>query len=265
MGWIRVPFSPGRLTGPKPPGSRAAPTFQGRVEPWGVSPHFPPRPGRPLLPAPPPKLPASPLPKAPLFWARSRQEAGGAWRRKGAEGRERGGGGGGDTLQEVSRTPEDTTPSPFGSESMQPPRVPPQVHPELTADVPLNQTIRSKTRKTRLLLESPISLFATLIPVLQECEAVTLFHSWQLRSDLRSVLTAHGPPLTGPAQVSLGGFAPESGLGTLAGPGVGQVGPSCLSAQPCSPTPLHITGGRRPMGLSPNPPSPWLHMLTCFP
>ena len=38
-------------------------------------------------------------------------------------------------------------------------------------DVPLNKTIRSKTRKPRLLLESPISPFATWIPVLQECEA----------------------------------------------------------------------------------------------
>ncbi|KAI4582544.1 hypothetical protein MJG53_009095 [Ovis ammon polii x Ovis aries] len=38
-------------------------------------------------------------------------------------------------------------------------------------DVPLNQTIRSKTKKTRPLLESPISPFATWIPVLQECEA----------------------------------------------------------------------------------------------
>ena len=111
-------------------------------------------------------------PKAPLFWpgepARSREELP---RRKGAEGRERGGGGG-DTMQEVSRTPADTSPIPFSGQN--PSNLlafPRRFIRNSPLDVPLNKTIRSKTRKPRLLLESPISPFATWIPVLQECEA----------------------------------------------------------------------------------------------
>ena len=40
--------------------------------------------------------------------------------------------------------------------------------PELTAGLPLNKTIESKTP---LVLEPAISPFATWIPILQECEA----------------------------------------------------------------------------------------------
>ncbi|KAM9679545.1 uncharacterized protein ACBT57_004175 [Dama dama] len=80
-------------------------------------------------------------PKGPLFWpgepARSREEPP---RSKGAEGRERGGGGG-DTLQEVSRTPAYTTPIPFPghnpSNLLAFPRHPPRSFiPELTAGRP---------------------------------------------------------------------------------------------------------------------------------
>ena len=42
----------------------------------------------------------------------------------------------------------------------------------IDVDVPLNKTIGSKTRKPRLVLEPPISPFATWIPILQDCEAV---------------------------------------------------------------------------------------------
>ena len=111
-------------------------------------------------------------PKTPLFWpgepARTREEPP---RRKGAEGRERGGGGG-DTMQEVSRTPADTSPIPFSGQN--PSNLlafPRRFIRNSPLDVPLNKTIRSKTRKPRVLLESPISPFATWIPVLQECEA----------------------------------------------------------------------------------------------
>ena len=82
------------------------------------------------------------------------------------------GSGSGDTLQEVSRTPAGTTPIPFSGQN--PSNLltfPRRFIRNSPLDVPLNKTIRSKTRKPRLLLESPISPFATWIPVLQECEA----------------------------------------------------------------------------------------------
>ena len=131
------PFSPGRPTGPKPPGSRA-PTFQGRVEPWGVSPHFLPRPGRPLLPASPPKLPASLLhQRRPCSGPESRQEAGRSFRgEKGPrEGKEEAAAA---TPCKKFCEPPRTPPHPlYGSEPIQPPRVPPhaprRVIPELTA------------------------------------------------------------------------------------------------------------------------------------
>ena len=166
------PFSPGRLTGPKPPGSRA-PTFQGRAGPLEGFTAFPAASRPPSSPSVTSQTPGiTTSPKAPLFWpgepARSREEPP---RRKGAEGRERGGGGG-DTMQEVSRTPADTSPIPFSGQN--PSNLlafPRRFIRNSPLDVPLNKTIRSKTRKTRLLLESPISPFATWIPVLQECEA----------------------------------------------------------------------------------------------
>ena len=68
--------------------------------------------------------------------------------------------------------PADTTPIPFSGQN--PSNLlafPRKFIWNSPLDVPLNKTIRSKTRKPRLLLESPISPFATWIPVLQECEA----------------------------------------------------------------------------------------------
>ena len=166
------PFSPGRPTGPKPPGSRA-PTLQGRVEPWRVSPHFLPRPGRPLLPASPLKLPASLLhPRRPCSGPESRQEAGRSLRgEKGPrEGKEEAAEA--TRCKKFPRTPADTTPIPFSGQN--PSNLlafPRRFIRNSPLDVPLNKTIRSKTRKPRVLLESPISPFATWIPVLQECEA----------------------------------------------------------------------------------------------
>ena len=70
------PFSPGSPTGPNHP-SPGLPLSRGGLDPWGVSPHFLPRPGHPLLPASPPKLPASLLhPRRPCSGPESRQEAG---------------------------------------------------------------------------------------------------------------------------------------------------------------------------------------------
>ena len=82
------------------------------------------------------------------------------------------GSGGGDTLQEVSRTPAGTTPIPFSGQN--PSNLltfPRRFIRNSPLDVPLNKTIRSKTRKPRLLLESPISTFPTWIAVLQESES----------------------------------------------------------------------------------------------
>ena len=74
------PFSPGSPTGPNHP-SPGLPLSRGGLDPWGVSPHFLPRPGHPLLPASPPKLPASLLhPRRPCSGPESRQEAGRSFR-----------------------------------------------------------------------------------------------------------------------------------------------------------------------------------------
>ena len=111
------PFSPGRPTGPKPPGSRA-PTLQGRVEPWRVSPHFLPRPGHPLLPASPPKLPALLLhPRRPCSGPESRQEPGRSLRgEKGPrEGKEEAAEA--TRCKKFPRTPADTTPIPFSGQN----------------------------------------------------------------------------------------------------------------------------------------------------
>ena len=146
------PFSPGRPTGPKPPGSRA-PTFQGRVEPWGVSPHFLPRPGRPLLPASPPKLPASLLhPRRPCSGPESRQEPGRSLRgEKGPrEGKEEAAAA---TPCKKFCEPPRTPPHPlYGSEPIQPPRVPPQVHPELTAGRPAEQDNQKQNEEAKTAL-----------------------------------------------------------------------------------------------------------------
>ena len=76
VGWIWVP-SPreGRLVPNRP--APGLPLSRGGLDPWRVSPHFLPRPGRPLLPASPPKLPASLLhPRHPCSDPESLQEAG---------------------------------------------------------------------------------------------------------------------------------------------------------------------------------------------
>ena len=140
VGWIWVP-SPreGRLVPNRPapglPLSRGGWNLGGGG--GGGSPHFLPRPGRPLLPASPPKLPASLLhPRRPCSGPESRQEAGRSLR--GEKGPREG-------KEEVAaatpckkfREPRGHHPHPlFGSEPIQPPRVPPQVHPELTAGRP---------------------------------------------------------------------------------------------------------------------------------
>ena len=111
-------------------------------------------------------------PKAPLFWpgepARSREEP---LRRKGAEGREEEAAAA-TPCKKFREPPRTPPPSPFRVRThATSSRFPAGSSRNSPLDVPLNKTIRSKTRKPRLLLESPISPFATWIPVLQECEA----------------------------------------------------------------------------------------------
>ena len=150
-------------------------------------------------------------PKTPLFWpgepARTREEPP---RRKGAEGRERGGGGG-DTLQEVSSNPRRHHPHPlFGSEPIQPPRVPPQVHPELTAGRPAEQDNQKQNEEAKTALGVTHLSLCHLDPSfarvrgcqVRPCDPLPLAGSCGV--DLRRLeVTAWAvPPPTGPAQVS---------------------------------------------------------------
>ena len=144
------PFSLGRPTGPKRPCSRA-PTSQGRAAPLGGF-------GRISCRVPAPSFPSvtfqtpgiTTTPKAPLFWprepARSREEPP---RSKGAEGRERGGGGG-DTLQEVSRSPTDTTPIPLPPSNLL--AFPSRFIPELTAGRPAEQHNQKQNEEVKTAL-----------------------------------------------------------------------------------------------------------------
>ena len=124
----------------------------------------------PLLPASPPKLlPLLLHPRHPSSGPESRQEGGRSLRgAKGPrEGKEEGAAA--TRCQKFREAPRTPPPSPFPHPTSS--RSPAGSSPNSPLDVPLNNTIRSKTRKPRLLLEPPISPFVTWIPILQECEA----------------------------------------------------------------------------------------------
>ena len=166
-------FSAEWPTGPKRPGS-TAPTYKGRSGPLEG---FKPISGR--VPAPSSPSVTSQIPgittssRSPLFWpgeqARSREEPlRTKWAREGKEV-----GAAAPPFKKFRETPRTPPPShsrlithPTSSRSTATPRAGSSPHSPL--DVPLNKTIESKTT---LVLEPPISPFATWIPIFQECEA----------------------------------------------------------------------------------------------
>ena len=166
-------FSAEWPTGPKRPGSRA-PTSQGRAGPLGgfnpISCRVP-APSSPSVTSQIPGITTSP--KSPLFWpgepARSREEPPRTkWPRERKEV-----GAAAPPFKKFRETPRTPPPShsrlithPTSSRSTATPRAGSSPHSPL--DVPLNKTIESKTT---LVLEPPISPFATWIPIFQECEA----------------------------------------------------------------------------------------------
>ena len=147
------PFSLGRPTGPKRPCFRA-PTSQGRAGPLGGFNRTSCRVPAPSSPSVTSQTPGiTTTPKVPLFWpresARRREEPP---RSKWAEGRERGGGGG-DTLQEVSRSPTDTTPIPFpGQNPSNLLAFPSRFIPELTAGRPAQQHNQKQNEEAKTAL-----------------------------------------------------------------------------------------------------------------
>ena len=172
-------FSAGCPTG----GAPGLPLPRGGLDPWGGG--FNPISCRVLAPSSlrvTSQIPGTTTPlKSSLLWAgepaRSREEPPRTkWAREGKEV-----GAAAPPCKKFRETPRTPPPSPFRviahAISRPTPRPPPittacaGLSPNSPLDVPLNKTIGSKTRKPRLVLEPPISPFATWIPILQECEA----------------------------------------------------------------------------------------------
>ena len=160
----------------------------------------------------------------------------------------------------------------FGSEPIQPPRVPPQVHPELTAGRPAEQhnPKQNEEAKTALGVTHLDPSFARV----RGCQVRTWDPLLLARScgvDLRRLWAdcLGGPSADRPRPgFRLEALRPSLSWALLLGSGVGQVGPSCCPPSPAALLRSHITGGG---GLwvffsQPHPhcdlPS---HMLTLFP